>query len=195
MKVNLFRNLTLLMLLFCSCSGTKVIMKLPSAKFEGNFSLILNEVISYGKEHMNYAFRGCTKIKSSTHLTDTDLCQVRIWKKQLGSSSSDNTLLPDSTFLFDTTNQWNNLKIDESLINHCIEIHQRINSKHHIMRNLPHHTLIFSPLIPTNQPDFYYLCVVIAKKRDPAEMIFTLIKEGTIFKVVSGFWDNNPCVI
>ncbi len=87
------------------------------------------------------------------------------------------------------------LAIDESLINHSVEIYQGTHAKTNIMQDLPNHILIFSPMIPTNQPNFFYLCIVIAKDRDPAEMVFTLIKEGTNYKVVSGFWDNNPCII
>ncbi len=190
MRILILIVFSLPFLALTSCSSKKKMILSPSTGFEGDYSLIIDEVITYGKEHMSYAFRGCTKIKSTAHLDEDYYCQFSIWKRFWNKFATEDRIIPDSSFLFDKINHLLELNLDESLIDHCIEVVDGQDSDHFLTSSLPKNTLMFSPLIPTNSPNFYLLWVHITSDRDPPEMAFTILREGDLYKVINGSWDD-----
>ncbi len=176
--------------LFLNCSVTH--KKLQSSAIEGdvNYSLLIDEVISYGKENLGFAFKNCIKIKSSADLDEDYYCQFRLWKRYIGNYSSKDATLPDSSFLFDEKNRLVKLNLDESLINHCVEIIEGAKDSKYLTSGLSEGTMIFSPLIPTISPHFFTLWVHVVRDRDPPEMVFSFINEGMIYRVTAGSWDD-----
>lgn len=139
---------------------------------------------------MPYAFHGCSQIKSTAHLDENYYCQFKLWTEHWNEFSKKDMVIPDSSFLFNETNYFLELNLDESMINHCIEVIEGQGSDLFLTSSLPKNCLMFSPIIPTNSPDFYLLWVHIARERDPPEMSFTLLREGDIYKVISSSWDD-----
>lgn len=191
MKINLTVLFSIILVLYLSCSVKNKIPHNPPIAKEINYSLFIDEVITYGKENMGFAFKHCTKIKASAHLDENYYCQFRRWKRSMSNYSSEDATLPDTSFLFDQNNHFIDLKLDESIINHCVEIVSGAKEGEFITSGLPQGTLVFSPLIPTTNPHFFILWVHVVRDRDPPEMVFSFIKEGNIYKVTAGSWDDH----